>query len=174
MVAWRAVALKVNGPRVIFTGITPTIPKTSRAFIGMQKSRVHIRPFCIRRCLALVMAVAMACTRSYPMGRLSVKALDANGAPVAAVAADLFKVTPSGQVYWRASRTGSDGLAAFGGSGGVIEGRYVIRVTLMPWQKLAPGESNDRDLTLKAGDDTVVIFRVVPRLPVRPSRRSPP
>ncbi len=153
--------------------MTSSIPKTSRALIDMQTPRMRFRPFRIISCLALVTAMSVACTRSYPMGRLSVRVQDANGAPVAGVAADLYKVMQSGEVYWRASRTDSDGLAVFGGPAGVIEGRYVIRVTLMPWQKLSPGESKDRDLTLKAGNDTVVIFRVVPRLPVRlPSRAS--
>lgn len=91
------------------------------------------------------------------------------------MAADLFKITPSGAVYWRASRTGGNGLAAFGEkNGGVIEGDYVVRLSLMPWEKLGSGESNDRTVSLKAGDNTIVTFRIVPKLPVRLRPRSSP
>lgn len=125
--------------------------------------------------MLLIFAFALACTRSYPLGKLSVQTVDANNAPVGGVAADLFKVTPSGKVYWRASRTGGNGFAAFGEkNGGVIEGDYVVRVSLMPWQKLAPGEANDRAVRLKAGDTTVITFRVVPKTPVRLSPRYTP
>jgi hypothetical protein len=90
--------------------------------------------------------------------------VDANNAPVSAVAADLFKNTPSGRVYWRASRTGVNGFAIFGEkNGGVIEGDYIIHVIPMPWLKLAPGEANDRAVKLKEGDNIVVTFHVVPK-----------
>jgi hypothetical protein len=106
---------------------------------------------------------------------LSVQTVDANGAPVSGVAGDLFKITPAGRVYWRASRTGANGFAPFGEkNGGVIEGDYVVHVSLMPWQKLAPGEANDRAVSLKAGDNTVITFRVVPKTPVRLSPRYTP
>jgi hypothetical protein len=109
------------------------------------------------------------------LGKLAAQTVDANNAPVSGVAADLFKATSSGRVYWRASRTGGNGLAAFGEkNGGVIEGDYVIRVSLMPWQKLAPDEANDRPIKLRAGDNTVVTFRVVPKTPVRLSPRYAP
>jgi hypothetical protein len=119
--------------------------------------------------------MALACRRSYPLGKLSVQTVDVNNAPVSGVAADLFKNTPSGRVYWRASRTGINGFAAFGEkNGGVIEGDYVIHVSLMPWQKLAPGEANDRAVKLKEGDNTVITFRVVPKIPVSLSPRYAP
>jgi len=38
--------------------------------------------------------MAVACTRSYPLGRLSVQVVDADNAPISGVAADLYKVTP--------------------------------------------------------------------------------
>jgi hypothetical protein len=114
-----------------------------------------------------------ACTRSYPLGRLSVRVIDASGAPVGLVAADLFKMGPSGKVYWRASRTDGGGVAVFGAKdGGVIEGDYLVHIGLMPWQKLAPGETNDRPVRLKKGDDIVLTFRLVPRLPVRPKLQT--
>jgi len=127
-----------------------------------------------RAALAIVI-LALACARSYPLGKLSVKVVDANGAPVFGVAADLFKVTPSGSVYWRASRTSSDGVAVFGEKqGGVIEAEYVVHISLMPQLKLAPGETNDRALTLTEGQNIVVLFRVVPSLPRRPPALLPP
>jgi hypothetical protein len=71
-------------------------------------------------------------------------------------------MTPSGKVYWRASSTSSDGIAIFGAKdGGVIEGDYVIHVSFTTRNDLAPGETNDRPVTVKAGDDTVITFRVV-------------
>ncbi len=121
--------------------------------------------------MLLIFATAESCTRSYPVGELSARVMDANDAPVGGVAADLFKITPSGQVYWRASRTGIHGIAVFGKGQGVIEGEYVVRISLMPWQKLGPGELNNRHVKLKRGDLTVVTFRVVPSLRGRPTPR---
>jgi hypothetical protein len=113
----------------------------------------------------------MACSRlstKYPLGKLSVRVIDAQNKPVRLAAVDLYKLTPSGKVYWRASSTDSAGIAVLGAkNGGVIEGDYVINISDRTWHKLAPGETNDRPVTIKAGDDTVVTFRVVARLPMR-------
>jgi hypothetical protein len=109
--------------------------------------------------------VALACGRKFPLGRLAARVVDANDHPVSGVAADLYKVTPAGHVYWRAARTSANGIAIFGGSDGVIEGEYIVHLTLMPWHMFAPGEHNDQPVRIKAGDDTVLSFRVVPRLP---------
>jgi hypothetical protein len=118
--------------------------------------------------LAMLLAT-LGCSQSttnYPLGKLSVQVLDANNVPVRGAAADLYKVTPSGRVYWRASSTSSDGIAIFGAKDdGVIEGDYVIHVSFITFHDLAPGETNDRPVTVKAGDDTVVTFRVVARVP---------
>jgi hypothetical protein len=122
----------------------------------------------------LIFAIGVGCTRSYPVGRLSVQVIDDNNAPIGGVAADLFKITPTGRVHWRASRTTSTGVAVLGEKSGIIEGEYVIHITLTPWQKLAAGESNDRPVKVRAGDNTIVTFRLQPRLPVRPSLRSGP
>jgi hypothetical protein len=104
----------------------------------------------------------------YPLGKLAVKVLDDQNKPVRGAAADLYKLTPSGRVYWRASRTDSAGIAVLGAqNGGVIEGDYQIHVSTITWDELVPGETNDKSVTLKAGDDTVVTFRVRPRLPLR-------
>jgi hypothetical protein len=140
----------------------------------MKERLPPISRFRARACMVLVVAaIGLGCRRSYPLGRLSVHVKDAHDAPVGLVAADLYKVTPSGRVYWRASRTSSNGVAEFGGKSGVIEAQYVIHIGLMPWQKLAPGEQNDRSVNLKAGDNTVVTFRVVPKLPVLPRPQAP-
>jgi hypothetical protein len=113
----------------------------------------------------------MGCSRlstKYPLGKLSVRVIDAQNKPVRLAAVDLYRLTPSGKVYWRASSTDSAGIAVLGAkNGGVIEGDYVINISDRTWHKLAPGETNDRPVTIKAGDDTVVTFRVVARLPMR-------
>jgi hypothetical protein len=94
--------------------------------------------------------------------------LDALNNPVRGASVDLYKLTPSGKVYWRASSTDSAGIAVLGAkNGGVIEGDYAIHVGFITWHDLGPGETNDRPVTVKAGDDTVVTFRVVARVPVR-------
>lgn len=124
--------------------------------------------------VAAAIAVAFACKRSYPVGKLAVRVIDASNAPVRGVAADLFKITSSGRVYWRAVRTGRDGTAVFAEKTGVIEGDYVIRLTLLAWQRLAPGEPAERSVKLDAGDDTVITFRVVERRPLRPTPERGP
>lgn len=107
-------------------------------------------------------------TANYPLARLSVHIIDANNAPVRGAAADLYRVTPSGTVYWRASSTSSDGIAVFGAKdGGVIAGDYIVHVSFIDLHDLAAGETNDRPVTVKEGDDTVVTFRVVARVPVK-------
>jgi 5-hydroxyisourate hydrolase-like protein (transthyretin family) len=103
---------------------------------------------------------------TFPLGKLSVRVLDASNAPVQGVAADLYKLTPSGKLYWRASSTGSDGIAVFGAKdGGVVEGDYVIHVSFLDLHQLAPDETNDRAVTVKEGDDTVITFHVVTKAP---------
>jgi hypothetical protein len=118
-----------------------------------------------------VLLATLGCSRSstsYPLGKLAVRVLDAYNAPLRGAAADLYKLTPRGKLYWRASSTDSLGTAVFGAkNGGVIEGDYVVHVSFITWQDLAPGETNDRPVTVKAGHDTVITFRVVPRLPRR-------
>ncbi len=127
----------------------------------------------------VVLLATLGCSRPsmmYPLGKLSVRVIDAQNKPVRLTAVDLYKVTPSGKVYWRASSTDSAGIAVLGAkNGGVIEGDYLIHITDITWHKLAPGETNDRPVTIKAGDDTVITFRVVARLPVRlPPRATIP
>jgi len=119
--------------------------------------------------LAVILGIP-ACkeTRHYPLGKVAVRVLDANSKPVRGAAADLYKLTPTGKVYWRASRTDSAGIAVLGAKdGGIIQGDYLIHVSFISWHDLAKGETNDRPITIKEGDDTLVTFRVVARLPIR-------
>jgi hypothetical protein len=126
-----------------------------------------------RKVVALILGTALpgliACKRTehYPLGKLAVRVIDIEGKPVRGAAADLFKVTRSAKVYWRASRTDSAGIAVFGAkNGGVIEGHYQIHVSFINWMVLAPGETNDKSVTLKEGGDTIVTFRARARLPL--------
>lgn len=123
---------------------------------------------------ALVLLIAALACRSYPLGKLAVKVIDSKGKPLRGAAVDLYKLTPSGKVYWRASSTDSLGIAVLGAqNGGVIEGNYLIHVSFISWHKLAAGETNDKPVTVKAGSDTVVTFRVVQKLPVRHPGSTP-
>lgn len=120
--------------------------------------------------LAVILGIP-ACkeTRHYPLGKVAVRVLDANSKPVRGAAADLYKLTPAGKAYWRASRTDSAGIAVLGAKdGGIVQGDYLIHVSFITWNDLAAGETNDRPITIKEGDDTLVTFRVVARLPIRP------
>jgi hypothetical protein len=108
---------------------------------------------------------SLACslnTDNYPLGRLSVRVLDENNAGVQGVAVDLHRYVQGGTLLWRASSTGSNGIAVLGANdGGVIEGEYFIRLSFITNHVLADGETNNRDVTVVEGDDVVVTFRVV-------------
>lgn len=125
-----------------------------------------------RQIAALIISVAflgiVACKKHYPLAKLAVRVVDGDNKPLRGAAADLYRLTPMGKVYWRASSTDSAGIAVFGAKdGGVIEGNYQIHMSFITWHDLAPGETNDRQVTLKEGDDTIVTFRALARLPVR-------
>jgi hypothetical protein len=122
--------------------------------------------------LAVILGIP-ACkeTRHYPLGKVAVRVLDANSKPVRGAAADLYKLTPAGKVYWRASRTDSAGIAVLGAKdGGIIQGDYLIHVSFITWHELAKGETNDKPISIREGDDTLITFRVVAKVPVRPRR----
>lgn len=105
-------------------------------------------------------------TESYPLGKLSVRVIDANNAGVQGALLDLYKIENGTPIYWRATATSSDGTAEFGASdGGVIEGVYFIRVRFTTAHGLAEGEINDRPVIVREGDEIVVTFRVVPETP---------
>ncbi|MFN2603932.1 MAG: hypothetical protein ABR582_14415 [Gemmatimonadaceae bacterium] len=127
-----------------------------------------IRPRSGALAALMILLAIFGCRKHYPLGKLSVQVIDENNAPVQGAAADLYKVTPSGRVYWRASYTSSNGIAVLGAKdGGVIAGDYVIHVSFIDWRKLAQGEANDRPVSVKEGGNTMVTFRTVRRLPVK-------
>ena len=112
----------------------------------------------------LLGAVSCNVTTTSPLGRLSAKVIDANNAGVQGVLLDLYKVEGGRSILWRASISSSDGIGEFGASdGGVIAGDYFIRVSFVTQYELAPGESNDRPVTVNEGDNIVVTVRVVPK-----------
>jgi len=117
--------------------------------------------------LALLLAFAASgCSlnESYPLGSLAVRVVNQNDVAVPGILLDLYKVEGTASIYWRASATSSNGVGAFGErDGGVIAGEYFIRVLLTPAYELAPGESNDRPVTVREGDDLTITFRLVPR-----------
>ena len=101
---------------------------------------------------------------SFPLGNLSVRVVNQNDVGVSGILLDLFKIEGTEPIYWRASATSSNGVGVFGErDGGVIEGDYFIRVLLTPAYELAPGETNDRPVTVREGDDLTVTFRLVPK-----------
>lgn len=131
-----------------------------------------------RRQLATLLAfgfllAAVGCsdpTSTIPIGRLSVQVLDANNAGVQGVLLDLYKVEGGASILWRFSITSTNGIGEFGvGEGGVIAGEYFIRVRFITQHELAPGETNDRPVTVAEGDNIVVTFRVAPAQPGGPS-----
>jgi len=115
--------------------------------------------------LALLLGTA-GCniTESYRLGSLSAQVLNQNNAGVQGLLLDLYKIEGGTPIYWRASATSSNGVGVFGErDGGVVEGDYFIRVVLTPSYDLAPGETNDRPVTVREGDDITVTFRLVPK-----------
>lgn len=103
-------------------------------------------------------------TSTIPIGRLSVHVVDANNAGVQGILLDLYRVEGGGSILWRASITSSNGIGEFGvAEGGVIASEYFIRVRFITQHELAPGETNDRPVTVNESDDIVVTFRVVPK-----------
>ncbi|MGI8402069.1 MAG: hypothetical protein ACR2NS_10795 [Gemmatimonadaceae bacterium] len=118
--------------------------------------------------LAIVLGVSgcNSSTGDFALGKLSAHVVDANNAGVSVVKADLYKVLEGGSILWRATVTSSDGVAVFGASdGGVVAGNYYIHLTFTTPYDLAAGETNDRAVTVRGGDDLVVTFHVVAKLP---------
>lgn len=127
-----------------------------------------VRPRTAAFAATIVLLTIAGCRQNYPLGKLSVRVVDENNAPVRGGAVDLYRVTPSGKTYWRGSYTSSDGVAVLGAkNGGVIAGDYIIHVSFIDWRDLARGEANDRPVTIKKGDNVVVTFRTVRRRPIR-------
>jgi hypothetical protein len=156
------------------------LQKISFASRGYRRSFVHVASSRIVTGAGFIaLLVSAGCGmfgHHYPLGKLSVLALEAGtNKPVQGEAVDLYKLTPKGKVYWRGSYTSRNGIAVLGAKdGGVIEGNYVVHISDITWHKLAPGEANDRPVTIRKGDDTVLTFRVVQRLPYHPSPKASP
>lgn len=109
-------------------------------------------------------AVGCNATTTGPLGRLSAQAVDTKNVGVPGIVADLYREEGGSWLLWRTSTTASNGIGEFGTSdGGVIAGEYVVRVRFVTQHELAPGESSDRPVTVKDGDNIVVTFRVVPK-----------
>ena len=103
------------------------------------------------------------------MGQLSIRVIDQNSAGVFGVSADLYKVIDGGGLLWRRSLTSSNGVAIFGAAdGGVGTGDYYIHITFSSNHDLAVGETNDRPVTVAAGDNIVVTFHAVAKGPSGP------
>jgi hypothetical protein len=124
----------------------------------------------------LLIAAAFACvaatpacsgtTSTAPVGKLSVQVVDENGAGVRLAAVDLYRVSGVAATLWRAARTSSDGIAVFGATdGGIAEGDYLVHVSFSTNFHLAPGEANDKPVTVHGGDDLVVTFQAVTTVP---------
>ena len=100
------------------------------------------------------------------LGNVSARVVDANNAGVATVRADLYQVLEGGAILWRTSITNSDGVAVFGATdGGVVAGDYYIHLTFTSPYDFAAGETNDRAVTVRGGDDHVITFNVIARGP---------
>lgn len=105
-------------------------------------------------------------TSAPPAGKVSVQVVDPNGGGISLVAVDLYKVVGTDATLWRGAYTGSNGIAVFGETdGGITEGNYLVHVSFVTNFHLADGETNDKPLTVKAGDELVVIFHAVSTVP---------
>ena len=129
----------------------------------MRSFRMRIVPVAI----LAILCTSLSCNSSTdvsPIGQLSARVVDANNAGIFGVEADLYKLDGGGAQLWRRSLTSSNGVAVFGASdGGVAVGDYFIRVTFNSNHALAPGQTNDRPVTIEEGDEVVVTFNAVTR-----------
>lgn len=122
--------------------------------------------------LRIVAVAAFACalaslacgnsTAVTAVGKLSAQVVDANNVGIQGANADLYKLIGGGTLLWRAGSTSSDGIAVFGANeGGVVAGDYYIHVSFITNNQLAVGETNDKQVTVKQGDDIVVTFHAI-------------
>lgn len=111
-----------------------------------------------------VVSAPLACsdsTSATPVGKLSVQVADANGTGVQSAGVDLYKAFGADFILWRAARTSSNGIAVFGETDGIPEGDYLVHVSFITNFTLAPGEANDKQVSVRGGDDLVVTFHAV-------------
>ena len=134
----------------------------------MRNFRRRIAPLAVLAILCTTLSCGSS-TEAAPMGQLSIKVVDQNNAGVFGVSADLYKVISGGGLLWRRSLTSSNGVAIFGAAdGGVGAGDYYIHITFSSNHDLATGETNDRPVTVAAGDNIVVTFHAVAKGPSGP------
>ena len=127
----------------------------------MKEIRLRIVAVAAFACVLASLACGSS-TAVSAVGKLSAKVVDANNVGIQGANADLYKLIGGGALLWRASSTSSDGIAVFGASeGGVVAGDYYIRVSFITNNQLAAGETNDKPVTVKEGDDLVVTFHAV-------------
>ena len=131
----------------------------------MRNFRRRIAPLA----LLAIIGTSLSCgssTATAPLGQLSIKVVDANSVGIFGVSADLYKGVPGGGLLWRRSLTSNDGTAVFGAAeGGIEAGDYYVHLTFSSNHELAVGETNDRPVTVVAGDDLVVTFHAVAKGP---------
>jgi hypothetical protein len=118
----------------------------------------------------LGLSTALACNASTDpssTGTISVKVVDATETGVRTVNVDLYKVLGGGATLWRAGSTSSNGMAFFGvDDGGIDAGDYFVHLSFVTGYQLAPGEGNDKPVTVQGGDNVAVTFHVVPSGPI--------
>jgi hypothetical protein len=127
----------------------------------MRVTRLRITAFATFACLITTLG-CNDLTSTTPLGKLSARVVDANDVGVQGVAADLYRYVEGGAILWRASSTSSNGIAVFGANdGGVVTGNYYIHVSFITNHQLASGETNDKQVSVREGDDLVVTFHAV-------------
>jgi len=127
----------------------------------MKGTRLRIVAVAAFACVLVSLACSSS-TSTLSVGKLSAQVVDANNVGIQGANADLYKVIGGGALLWRASSTSSDGIAVFGTSdGGVVAGDYYIHVSFITNNQLAAGDTNDKQVTVKEGDDLVVTFHAV-------------
>ena len=117
----------------------------------------------------LGLSATLACndaTSASSTGTIAVQVLDANDAGVQTVNVDLYKVFGGTATLWRAGSTSSNGMAFFGvDDGGIEPGDYYVHLSFVTSYQLAPGETNDKPVTVQGGDNASVTFHAVPTGP---------
>ena len=116
--------------------------------------------------LAVVLAVASGCTdfstTPVSLGRVTVAVKDQNNAAVPLIVVNLL-MSDRIQI-WRSLRTSVDGTGEFGKEdGGVKSQIYIVRIIEEGDYSLAPGETNDKPVTVVIGQTHHITFNMVKR-----------
>lgn len=113
--------------------------------------------------LAFVSLAAAGCSEStaIELGNAIVTVLDANNVPVAGFPVTLIRASDG--TPWRALYTSANGSGEFGAAdGGVLPGTYLVHADLhLVTHTLGPGETNDKPMTVVAGQATTVTFKII-------------